>query len=64
MKKIALFGTLLSIFCTVNHLEANDTMNALNTKEQKIVAIAAIQYLPSLFMIDFPSMLGFVKLFL
>ena len=41
MKKIAFFGLLLSIFCIVNHLEANDNMNALNTKEQKIVAIAA-----------------------
>ena len=40
MKKIALFGILLSIFCIVN-MEAKDKMNALNMKEQKIVAIAA-----------------------
>lgn len=41
MKKIALFGVLLAFFCIVNHTEANDNMNALNAKEQKIVAIAA-----------------------
>ena len=40
MKKIALFGILLSIFCIAN-MEAKDKMNALNMKEQKIVAIAA-----------------------
>ena len=36
MKKIALFGVLLAFFCIVNHTEANDNMNALNAKEQKI----------------------------
>ena len=41
MKKLTLFGVLLAFFCITNHMEANDNMNALNTKEQKIAAIAA-----------------------
>ena len=41
MKKIALFGILLSFFCIVNQTEANDKMNSLNNKERSIVAIAA-----------------------
>ena len=40
MKKITLFGILLSFFCIVNYSEANDNMNALNQKEQKLVAIS------------------------
>ena len=40
MKKIALFGILLAFFGIVNDTEAKDTMNALNTKEQKIAIIA------------------------
>ncbi len=40
MKKIALSGIILALFCIVNHSEANDTMNALNQKERKLVDIS------------------------
>ena len=39
MHKIALLGIFLALFCICNHTEAKDKMNALNTKEQKIVNI-------------------------
>ena len=39
MKKITLFGIILSFFCIVNDSEASDNMDALNQKEQKLVAI-------------------------
>ena len=41
MKAAAVTGILFSLFCIVNNMEANETMNnALNSKEQRIVAIA------------------------
>ncbi len=40
MYKMFLFGILLSLFCLVNHLEANERMKPLNEKEEKIVEIS------------------------
>ena len=40
MYKMFLFGLLLSLFCLVNHLEANERMKPLNEKEEKIVEIS------------------------
>ena len=41
MKKMTLLGIIFAFFCIINHTEAKDRMNALNTREQKIVRIAA-----------------------
>ncbi len=41
MKKFTWLGALLAFFCILNPARANDTMDALNPKEQKIVAISA-----------------------
>lgn len=40
MKRITLSGIMLALFCIVNCSEANDNMDALNRKEQKIVDIS------------------------
>lgn len=40
MRRIFLLGLLLSFFSLINQLEANETMNTLNDKEQRIVEIS------------------------
>ena len=40
MRKVILFGMMFSLFGFVNHLEAKETMNPLNEKEERIVEIS------------------------
>ena len=41
MKKTALFGVLFSFFIISNHVEANNTMNVLDSRERNIAAASA-----------------------